>query len=323
MSTVIFSRSKESRADDSDGDDEASLLRPAIPIAEGDVGDISVPPGDGLEYLRRVRRQQQALPAVVHARIDPERLRQAEMKAAARPLAPGCASRGSTMAAFAVAASATPQSVPRALLPRKAWQRQLLAEFAAASSRLQQDLQRGGRGGSNAATHAMPDSGDALGWANWCRGRPPKMPLVRALDQPRALGLLRGVLLAVERSLHADCPAHDTSAQEGVACAYDEAPSHARDAEAPNDVVCQWAFAVLARLDRHQLDAEACASVRALFVASTALRARLAAPGRAPLMEGESARQAASLNVLITLCGGAFGQAPPEEWEGRADDEAP
>ena len=58
MSTVVFKRPAE---EEEESEDEGTLQRRAFPLVDGHLGDQSVPPADGAEYLRRVRRQQQEL----------------------------------------------------------------------------------------------------------------------------------------------------------------------------------------------------------------------------------------------------------------------
>ena len=54
--SVVYARSNNA-LDDEFIDDEGTLQFPALPIGDGEPGDESLPPGDGLEYLRRVRKQ--------------------------------------------------------------------------------------------------------------------------------------------------------------------------------------------------------------------------------------------------------------------------
>ena len=83
---IVYSRAAAPGGGDEGGDEEdGAQQRPAFLVTDGEPGDESVPPGDGLEYLRRVRRQEQGLPTVLRAQIDPERIRRAEIRAAARP----------------------------------------------------------------------------------------------------------------------------------------------------------------------------------------------------------------------------------------------
>jgi hypothetical protein len=335
---VVFSRAEEE--EDEDEEDEGTLQRRAFPVGDdgGEPGDESVPPADGLAYLQRVRRQQKTLPAVVSARIDPERLARAEAKAEARHIPAGSAPRGSMLAALAAASSPSPLPPPAALLPSAAWQRTLLADFKA----LRDQLQRRLPGAAPPPTPVlMPDVADALGWEQWCcggrsaggssAGRPPSLTLLSQLDQRRAHGLLRGVQLALERAAarsHAD-PAADAESGGDGECVVDGAGSAVGDDDArdrmahgaaahataaPADALCQWAFAAFARIDTCALDAEACATIRAILRACAALRARLAAEEDTPA--DEHARRLAALNVLITLCGGFFRAGSPEEWEG-------
>ena len=115
----------------------------------------------------------------------------------------------------------------------------------------------------------------------------------------------------------------------------------------------RWAFAALSRIDTSASDADTSATIRSLYVACTAMRQRLAGccsdggrgDGRdwsptacgsatSPLACGSATsgtatalgdlplglqRRVASLNVLITITGGCFHQAPREEWQGDED----
>ena len=84
-------------------------------------------------------------------------------------------------------------------------------------------------------------------------------------------------------------------------------------------------IAAMARVDA-SLDADLCATIRALYMKCIVLRARLAEQhgdggGRLELLGEDSMRRIAALNVVITLCGGYFNQGPREEWRGVEEDE--
>jgi len=62
------------RADDEDADDDDTLPRPALPVPDGPaVVDESIPPADGLDYLKRVRAQAGTLPDVMRIPRDQQR----------------------------------------------------------------------------------------------------------------------------------------------------------------------------------------------------------------------------------------------------------
>ena len=319
MSTVVFKRPAEEEEEESE--DEGTLQRRAFPLVDGHLGDQSVPPADGAEYLRRVRRQQQELPAVVSAQIEPERLRKAEKASSTRRVPPGPAVKGSMLAALAAAATPPPPPPPATLRPRVAWQRRLLSDFA----QLQRRWARSAPPPS-ANTMTLPDVADANGWEYWCLGakagsvREASVSTLQLLDQPRALGLLRGLLRALERAASAD---GEDEAEGGEDEGGEGGEGEGRTAKGgagglprqPISALGQWAFAALARLDRNQLDADGCATVRRVYVTSVALRGQLAAESSVA-DEEETQRRAAVLNTLITIAGGHFEQAPREEWEG-------
>ena len=51
------------RADDEEADDDDTLPRPALPVPDGPaVVDESIPPADGLDYLKRDRAQAGTMP---------------------------------------------------------------------------------------------------------------------------------------------------------------------------------------------------------------------------------------------------------------------
>ncbi|GJD06788.1 hypothetical protein Gasu2_11800 [Galdieria sulphuraria] len=56
----------ESYSDDSSSDSDTLELRQALPVSEGDLGDLSLPPSTPEQYLRRVRQEARSLPDVVY-----------------------------------------------------------------------------------------------------------------------------------------------------------------------------------------------------------------------------------------------------------------
>jgi CheY-like chemotaxis protein len=352
MAQVIFARKDQTAADDSD--DEGTLQRPAFLVTDGEMGDERVPPGDGLEYLRRVRSQQQQLPAVVRVTVDPDRIQKATARrAASSSHTPTGTGLGATLAALAAMPSST-APLPPAQLPRAAWQRQLLADFAALSTRAQRLPRAGGshamaadgcsRPGcgssstSNAASSSgtgsgFPDTSDVTGWAAWTlgrggangTGRAPTLHLMSQLDQARTLGLLRSLQLMLTRA--AARKARDEKDEDGAPGEDRRGKGwggfHAADGDSSTmsvDAPSRWIYAAFARLDKTQLDADACATVRAIFTACIQLRAQMLNSERSEERDGagtpSNSSEIAALNVLITIAGGFFGQAPTEDWLG-------
>ena len=92
--------------------------------------------------------------------------------------------------------------------------------------------------------------------------------------------------------------------------------------DVPSVALARWLYAALARLDRDVMDADTCATVRAIYLASTTLRAQLTSQmSTAELLQRRSndegwRQRVAALNVILTLTGGYFQQAPREEWLG-------
>ena len=162
------------------------------------------------------------------------------------------------------------------LRPRKAWQKQLLDEFGTLREQVQRQLGNVASRGAPSAS-ALPDPADTLGWVHWCEGRSgsvrtPSLTLLAKVDQARAIGLLRGVQLALERA------ASSAAGNDGVGEDEEEEDEGAGlvVTDAPSAALGGWAFAALARIDPHQLDADACATIRGVFSACLRLRNRLA-----------------------------------------------
>ena len=144
-----------------DSDEEETFMRPALAV-HGDPVDEDSPPCDGLEYLRRVRKEATALPAIVTAKIEPVALRK-RRPARSVGITPALRSTGSFRALRCPAlpsnvaplpllqarlraaetrmaertahpvleAAASLEAPPPALLPKKQWQLRVLSEFAA------------------------------------------------------------------------------------------------------------------------------------------------------------------------------------------------
>ena len=131
-------------------------------------------------------------------------------------------------------------------------------------------------------------------------GRPPLLSTLLALDQRDAAAVLQVLVGRLERD-----ESGGPTAEHG-----------------------RWLFALMARLER-EVSADAAATLRALVRACAvrradpSLRAALDASGGAT--RAEALRRAATLNVLVAIAGGFFGQASAEELRGeeelRGDDE--
>jgi len=316
MPTTLFNK-KPDEADD----ELESLQRPALFVA-GDPTNEHAPPSDGLEYLRRVRKQSQAMPAVVRADVDPSHV-------TANPVDVGaCSSSAST---------------PSTQGPSARWQQALLHDFAALQGRLP-SWHTQARASGRSRTWPAPPKRDAA-WQTYCFGEPatgkgdgggedgedgsegavagaagvgspPLLSAVLQLDQRRAAALLALLLRRLQR--------------EG----------------GPSRALSLWLFAAMSRLERGALDADTSATLRALVRTCLALRTELpaaAAPadgtvdaaavadssaedGTAADAEGaadNTAQRAAALNVLLGLAGAFFGQASADELQASALDEVP
>ena len=198
----------------------------------------------------------------------------------------------------AIATSEEPKlPPPAALQPSAAWQQQLLADFTVLHRQVT---------AMRAATVAVtpqwsfPYVGDVTGWGAWCIGREsrhPTLPMLAALGQPQASALLCGLLQSLTNEPRDDSPTPRLSL---------------------------WLFAALAAIERDgALDADVAATVRALYSACVDLREALAASVRGSEAAGSWAllpagiqERAVAINMLLTLSGGFFHQAPREEWQG-------
>ena len=143
MSSVLFERRADAGAhySSSEEDEEGTLQRRAFPIDDDDGDAIAhvdemAPPGDGLEYLRRVRHEQRKMPAVVTATVDQTRLQRASGGAQSTPGSMGAHALGSTLAAIAAAAPPPPR-LPHEQQPSASWQRELIDSFSALRAHLQ------------------------------------------------------------------------------------------------------------------------------------------------------------------------------------------
>lgn len=156
-------------------------LRPAFVVSGECAGDETSPPCDGMEYLRRVRKEAQQLPRVVRAAaIDPGLL--------STKLDGG----GATFDAL--------PPPPRSLRTDPAWDREVLDGFESTRIRLQ---------GMAVTSHALPlpRAADTNGWEAFClgraggrgatgaghehRGNPPLLSTVASLDQCIAFTVLQ------------------------------------------------------------------------------------------------------------------------------------
>jgi survival of motor neuron protein-interacting protein 1 len=178
------------QADDDDVD--LDLQRPALPIGDYDAPDTnsSAPPADGLEYLRRVRREARDLPAVI------------------RKPAPLCAEvEGSPCSALL-------RPLPRAQkkwIPEESWEEEIISEFSHLAGRLR-SATAGGRmdTGGAASAAALPAPADSAAWEAFCLGsartgvpgHPPLVSLIRRLEQRAALGVLQALHARMESDAH-------------------------------------------------------------------------------------------------------------------------
>lgn len=328
MHSVLYSRPDD--ADEEVEEEEGTLQRRAFPVAEGAAGDESSPPENGLEYLRRVRSQQQQLPATVIAHIDPGRMKKTQGSPSST------LPKGSILGTLA-SAPIPPPPLPKPLQPRAAWQLALLDRFRA----LRKQLQHGDGEEDVATASRFPDAGDGQAWETFCfagrnsasassAARLPTPRLLRALTPAQCAGLLQAMQGVLARSNWSS---------------FIEQP---RTADASVDDAGRWVFAAMASLrdDVLLFDANLAAAVRGIYMTSLTLRARLlgllddntSSEGRegadagsarevpsdggqggagCPVLGPEAyQKQLASLNVLITLAGGVFKQGPSEEWMG-------
>ena len=321
-------------AADSDGEDDFGPR--AVLAVDGEPLDDGSPPCDGLEYLRRVRKEASAIPDVVTASIDPSKLRAADTRSTKRLSTPSSPSLPPPL-----------PPPPLAVQPHPSWQLRLLSDFG----RLRIRLQACAREVSARATSAdepvspLPAHDDTAGWTRYVGGSKgggcePALSLAYRLDHQRAV--------SVVQLASAQLP----DAVRGVRIG-----GHARPR-----ALSLWIFAGMARMER-ELDAHNAAMVRELLKSCWQLRAEIAeeagAERRTPEGDagagGEAARDvqtsalracevaaaadigrgdgarateagvggepalvAASLNMLITLAGGFFGQAAEAEWLTRS-----
>ena len=140
---------RRAAADEEDDDDP--LGRQALAV-HGEPSNEDSPPCDGLEYLRRVRKQANMLPAIVTANIEPSRLRAAEERTAAR--------LASTVVDDMLDSLPPP---PAAVRPYRRWQLQLLHDFRAVRTRAEQCGRE--RATTATAVSQFPRPHDATGWA--------------------------------------------------------------------------------------------------------------------------------------------------------------
>ena len=282
-------------SDDDDDYDPDPAGRPAFAVAGEPTADPRVPPSDGLEYLRRVRKEASALPAVT-------------TRAAATSSTPP---RPSPASRFALPPPLPPPS-PGAR-PTAEWAAACAADF----ERLRRQLRTCRDASAPPAAMRLPHAADTDAWEVFClgsrardddgggatassAGRPPLLSTLLALDQRDAAAVLQVLVGRLERD-----ESGGPTAEHG-----------------------RWLFALMARLER-EVSADAAATLRALVRACAvrradpSLRAALDASGGAT--RAEALRRAATLNVLVAIAGGFFGQASAEELRGeeelRGDDE--
>ena len=325
---VIFERRVVSVTEAPESEDD-SLKRLALPISNAEPGDMNVPPGDGMEYLRRVRLQASELPDVVCACMDDKE--GAERKTKRERAATYVPHKNSLAAVLAAAAPSQP-SVPLVVRPHAAWQRQLLEDFA----RSRETVSQWRKSYKGAPDVVLPDAANATAWASWWCAHAPSMRLLSAFDQPKAVSLLSSLLMTWEEQIseHIEKMARTkrldaaevvvgAEGAEGTMGAEGAEDSAGYSGPPPSDALCRWAFALLSRLE-WPLDGSTCALVRQLYTTCYECRAQMWAqvlphehdPGMllAQPLPGDVLARAARLDTLITLCGGYFEQAPREEW---------
>ena len=167
--------SREARADEL----EEEILRPVFAVSGECAGDETSPPCDGMEYLRRVRKEAGQLPGVVRAAtIDPGR--------------PGTEREG-VCARF----DALPPP-PRSLRTDPAWDREVIAAFERTRLRVQRAAAV-----PRSPAPALPHAADTNGWEAFCLGKsssasgaghpgnPPLVSTVASLDQCAAAAVLQ------------------------------------------------------------------------------------------------------------------------------------
>ena len=180
---LLYRREAEQGEDEDDG----VLTRRVFPVDDGsdssdDETAAAVPPADGLEYLRRVRKEARRLPNVVRAHLDD-------------PL------ERSGSEAESAGSSSLPLPPP-ALRPDQRWEGELLCEFDS----LRRQLAAAAISPRRAQPPPLPNVADVSAWETFCFGRqhgdgghPPAMRVVLALDQRAALRLLQMMHMRLER----------------------------------------------------------------------------------------------------------------------------
>ena len=282
-------------SDDDDDYDPDPAGRPAFAVAGEPTADPRVPPSDGLEYLRRVRKEASALPAVT-------------TRAAATSSTPP---RPSPASRFALPPPLPPPS-PGAR-PTAEWAAACAADF----ERLRRQLRVCRDASAPPAAMRLPHAADTDAWE--------VSASARARDDDDGGGATAasgGPAAAAEHAAGA------RPARRGGGAAGARRPARARRGGGPTAEHGRWLFALMARLER-EVSADAAATLRALVRACAvrradpSLRAALDASGGAT--RAEALRRAATLNVLVAIAGGFFGQASAEELRGeeelRGDDE--
>lgn len=155
MANILF---KKGAAQSDDADDEGDqILRPAFAVS-GEPTNEHAPPCDGFEYLRRVRKESNAMPAIVRARVDPPN----PASATTGPRTDAADSPGRQ--------PAPPEPVPQAksLHPSREWQRRLSDDFG--RLRAQLPLLRARARASGAASSWPPLPQRDADWLVLCFG---------------------------------------------------------------------------------------------------------------------------------------------------------
>ena len=192
MANILFKRGPTAQNDDAD-DDVDQILRPAFAVS-GEPTNEHAPPCDGFEYLRRVRKESNAMPAVVRASVEPP--------------SPAAATAGprTDAADGASRPPPPPEAVPAPLLataslqPSREWQRRLLEDFG--RLRAQLPLLRARARASGAASSWLPLPQRDADWHVLCFGAPLTLTLTLTLT----LAPLAAETMPCILALHATCP---------------------------------------------------------------------------------------------------------------------
>ena len=162
MANILFKRGPAAQSDDAD-DTGDQILRPAFAVS-GEPTNEHAPPCDGFEYLRRVRKESNAMPAIVRASVEPP--------------SPASATTGPRTDAADGAGRQPPLPEPvlqpASLHPSREWQRRLLDDFGRLRAQLP-PLRARARASGAASSWPMLPQRDA-DWHVLCFGAPNPNP---------------------------------------------------------------------------------------------------------------------------------------------------